>query len=104
MIHYTREGEYLRLGLNFRFTPGGFVLLWAWYDFASHSATIYRLRVRMHRKPRFMFAKNKHNVIDTYLHLLAWRLCTAKYCKTSKRSSRPPGGGQQQTRGLSRGI
>lgn len=69
MIHYTREGEYLRLGLNFRFTPGGFVLLWAWYDFASHSATIYRLRVRMHRKPRFMFAKNKHNVIDAYLHL-----------------------------------
>jgi hypothetical protein len=69
MIHYTREGEYLRLGLNFRFTPGGFVLLWAWYDFASHSATIYRLRVRMHRKPRFMFAKNKHNVIDDYLRL-----------------------------------
>jgi hypothetical protein len=69
MIHYTREGEYLRLGLNFRFTPGGFVLLWAWYDFASHSASIYRLRMRLHRKPRFMFAKNKYNVVDAYLHL-----------------------------------
>lgn len=69
MIHYTREGEYLRLGLNFRFTPGGFMLLWAWYDFASHSATTYRFRMRLHRKPKFMFEKNRFNVIDNYLHL-----------------------------------
>jgi hypothetical protein len=69
MIHYTREGEYLRLGLNFRFTPWSVTLIWAWYDFASHGATTYRLRVRMHRKPQFMFAKNKFNVIDAYLHM-----------------------------------
>ncbi|MEN9885721.1 MAG: hypothetical protein RL758_299 [Pseudomonadota bacterium] len=69
MIHYTREGDYLRLGLNFRFTPWSVTLIWAWYDFASHNATTYRLRVRMHRKPRFMFEKNRHNVIDAYLHL-----------------------------------
>lgn len=69
MIHYTREGEYLRLGLNFRFTPGGFMVLWAWYDFAAHSATTYRFRLRLHRKPQFMFAKNRFNVIDAYLHL-----------------------------------
>lgn len=69
MIHYTREGEHIRLGLNLRFTPGGFMLLWAWYDFASHSATTYRFRMRLHRKPQFMFAKNRFNVIDAYLHL-----------------------------------
>lgn len=69
MIHYTREGEHIRLGLNLRLTPGGFMLLWAWYDFASHIATTYRFRLRLHRKPQFMFAKNRFNVIDAYLHL-----------------------------------
>ena len=69
MIHYTREGEHIRLGLNFRFTPGGFMLLWAWYDFASHSAATYRFRMRLHRKPKFMFEKNRFNVIENYLHL-----------------------------------
>ena len=69
MIHYAREGEHLRLGLNFRFTPYSLTLIWAWYDFAAHSATTYRFRVRLHRRPVFMFEKNRFNVIDTYLHL-----------------------------------
>jgi len=69
MIHYTREGEHMRLGLNFRFTPYSLTLIWAWYDFAAHSATTYRFRMRLHRKPVFMFEKNRFNVIDTYLHL-----------------------------------
>ena len=69
MIHYTREGEHIRLGLNFRFTPGGFMLLWAWYDFANHSATTYRFRMRLHCKPKFMFEKNRFNVIENYLQV-----------------------------------
>lgn len=69
MIHYTREGEYMRLGLNIRFTPWSVTLVWAWYDFASHSATTRRFRVRLHRKPMFIFEKNRFNVVDTYLHL-----------------------------------
>jgi len=69
MIHYTREGEHIHIGLNFRFTPGGFMLLWAWYDFASHSATTYRFRMRLHRKPKFMFEKNRFNVIENYLQV-----------------------------------
>lgn len=69
MIHYTREGEHMRLGLNFRFTPYSLTLIWAWYDFAAHSATTYRFRVRLHRKPVFMFEKNRFNVIDAYLRL-----------------------------------
>jgi len=69
MIHYTREGEHMRLGLNFRFTPYSLTLIWAWYDFAAHSSTTYRFRVRLHRRPVFMFEKNRFNVIDAYLHL-----------------------------------
>jgi len=69
MIHYTREGEHIHIGLNFRFTPGGFVLIWAWYDFSAHSATTYRFRLRLHRKPKFMFEKNRFNVIDNYMQM-----------------------------------
>lgn len=69
MIHYTREGEHIHIGLNFRFTPGGFVLIWAWYDFAAHSATTYRFRMRLHRKPKFMFEKNRFNVIENYMQM-----------------------------------
>jgi hypothetical protein len=74
MIHYTREGEYLRLGLNFRFTPGGFMLLWAWYDFASHIATTYRFRMRLHRKPKFMFEKNRFDVIKAHCEMYGLEL------------------------------
>lgn len=69
MIHYTREGEYLRLGLNFRFTPWSVTLIWAWYDFARHEATHYRFRLRLHRQPKFMWEKNRFNVIENYLHV-----------------------------------
>ena len=48
MIHHTPEGHHIKLGLNFSFTPGGFRLAWAWYDFASHKATTYRFRFRWH--------------------------------------------------------
>lgn len=66
MISYTPEGRYIKLGLNFSLTPGGFRLLWAWYDFATHMATTYRLRIRLWR-PQIMWAKNRFNVIDSYL-------------------------------------
>lgn len=69
MIHYTREGEYMRLGLNIRFTPWSVTLVWAWYDFASHSATTRRFRVRLHRRPMFIFEKNRFNVIDNYMQM-----------------------------------
>ena len=56
MIHYTKEGEYLKLGLNFRFTKGGFSMLWIWYDFATETAVQYRFRLRMHMKPRILWS------------------------------------------------
>jgi hypothetical protein len=69
MINFTREGDFIRLGLNIRFTPWSVTLVWAWYDFAEHSGTTRRFRVRLHRKPHFMFEKNKFNVIKTYCEI-----------------------------------
>ena len=68
MIHYTPEGAYIKLGLNFSRTPGGFRLLWAWYNFASHEAVTYRLRLKIFGQPTFMWAVNRFNVIDAHLN------------------------------------
>ena len=69
MIHYTPEGHRIKLGLNFSGAPGGFRLLWAWYDFGSNKATTYRLRVRLHMAPRILWEAKTWNVIDAHLEL-----------------------------------
>jgi hypothetical protein len=69
MISYTPEGAYLKLGLNFSLTQGGFRVLWAWYDFATHKATGYRLRLRWHMAPRIIWESKKWDVIDNYLEM-----------------------------------
>lgn len=66
MIHYTPEGSFIKLGLNFSLTPGGFRIMWAWYDFVTHNAVTYRLRIRLWR-PEIMWAKHRFNVIDAHL-------------------------------------
>lgn len=65
MIHHTKEGERLRLGLNFRRAAGGFVLIWAWYDMPKNTATAYRFRFRRHIKPLIIFDKNTWNVVES---------------------------------------
>lgn len=67
MIHYTPEGRTIKLGLNFSRAPGGFRMMWAWYDFAGNMATTYRLRVRLHMAPRILWEAKKWSVIDSYL-------------------------------------
>jgi hypothetical protein len=69
MIHYTPDGHHIKLGLNFSSTSGGFCLLWVWYNFATYTATTYRLRVRLHMAPRTMWETKTWNVIDNYLML-----------------------------------
>jgi len=69
MIHYKREGEYLKLGLNFRITDGGILFIWAWYNIAKHEMTTHRFRLRLHRNPMFMYACNRWDVVDNYLRL-----------------------------------
>ena len=67
MIHYTPEGHHIKLGLNFSRAPGGFRLLWAWYDFGTHKATTYRLRLRWHMAPRIIWESKTWDVIDAHL-------------------------------------
>jgi hypothetical protein len=68
MINFTKEGGGLRLGLNLYRAPGGFVVVWAWYDLARHEAAIYRFRLRLHIKPRILWETKRFNVIDHYLN------------------------------------
>ena len=63
MIHYTPEGHQIKLGLNFSRAKGGLRLLWAWYDFATHMATTYRLRIRLHMAPRIMWEVTRPEVL-----------------------------------------
>jgi hypothetical protein len=69
MIHYTPEGHHIKLGLNFSGAPGGFRLLWAWYNFGTHKASTYRLRLRWHMAPRILWETKTWNVIDAHLAL-----------------------------------
>jgi hypothetical protein len=41
--------------------------LWAWYDFATHKATTYRLRLRWHIAPRILWEAKSWSVIDAHL-------------------------------------
>ena len=74
MIHYTPEGHHIKLGLNFSRAPGGFRLIWAWYDFATHKAFSARFRLRLHIKPRILWSVERFNVIDNYLSINGFEL------------------------------
>ena len=67
MINFTTMGAAVKLGLNLYRAPGGFVAIWAWYDFASHKATIRRLRIRLHKSPRILRSVETFSVVDNYL-------------------------------------
>ena len=67
MIHFTKEGSHKKLGLNLYRSAGGFVAVWAWYDFATYEGISYRLRVRLHMKPRIIWEATRFNVIDNFL-------------------------------------
>lgn len=69
MIHYTNEGCYLKLGLNFRFTAGGFTALWAWYNIGRRTLTVRRFRFRAHIRPWFLLSKTTHNVVENYARM-----------------------------------
>ena len=69
MISHTPEGHHIKLGLNFSLTKGGFRMLWAWYDFASHKATTYRFRLRLTMRPWIIWESKKWDVIDNYMQI-----------------------------------
>jgi hypothetical protein len=96
MIHYTPEGNIIKVGLNFGFTPGGFRLVWAWYDFATHNAVTYRLRLRFNKRPNYFWVVNRFNVIEGYLNLHDFDLVSREVLndlkameETQKRTNEP---------------
>ena len=67
MIHFIKEGDIRRVGLNLHRAAGGFVAVWAWYNFATNEAFFARFRLRLHIKPRTLWSSGRFNVIDEYL-------------------------------------
>jgi hypothetical protein len=67
MIHFKREGEHVKLGLNLYRAPGGFVAVWVWFDFATCEAFSARFRLRLHLSPRILWTVERVNVIDGHL-------------------------------------
>jgi hypothetical protein len=67
MINFTREGCYMKIGLNLYFCNGGFVASWVWYHLAEHNVSVRRFRLRLHMKPRFIWSHGSHNVIENYM-------------------------------------
>jgi hypothetical protein len=54
MIHYTPEGRYIKLGLNFSGAPEAFACCGLGTTSETQKATTYRLRVRLHMAPRII--------------------------------------------------
>lgn len=69
VIHFIREGDFHKLGLNLSRTPGGFTAIWVWFDIRANELTTKRLRVRLHCKPRLIVSAYRHNVIDNFLQI-----------------------------------
>jgi hypothetical protein len=86
MIHITKEGHALKTGFNLRRSPGGFVAYWAWYDFATYMATVYRFRFRWHIRPRILWSVNRWNVIDSYLQLQDLAMVNREWLEDTKAS------------------
>lgn len=88
MIHFTKEGEHLKLGLNVRRAAGGFVLIWAWYDMPTNTVTGYRFRFRRHIKPRILFDKDSWNVVDNEMMLADTVIVRKEYLRDLLASQR----------------
>lgn len=67
MIHFIKEGQHKKIGLNLYRAAGGFVVAWTWFNFATLEGFSWRLRFRAHIKPRFLFSTQRWNVINDYL-------------------------------------
>jgi len=57
----------MKLGLNYRRTPGGFCLTWVWFNFAKYETSAYRFRLRLHVKPYVLLSVTKWDIIENHL-------------------------------------
>lgn len=71
MIHYKKEGDHLKLGLNFTFGRMGWkpwvTVIWCWYDVKGRKLTHNRLRIRTHQRPMIIKSSSQSDVISGYL-------------------------------------
>ena len=71
MIHFHKEGTYLKMGLNISFGRVGWkpwvTLVWCWYDLSTRTLTTKRLRVRTHMKPMIIKQSLESDTISNYL-------------------------------------
>ena len=74
MIHFIKEGDIRRVGLNLYRAAGGFVAVWVWYNTVTYNATYHRFRLRLHIKPWIIRSSGSFNVIDDYLLVNGYEL------------------------------
>ena len=67
MIHFIKEGDIRRVGLNLYRAAGGFVAVWVWYDAVTRIMSYRRFRLRLHIRPWIVRSSGRFNVIDEYL-------------------------------------
>ena len=67
MIHFIKQGESFRLGLNIAIAKGGFVAIWMWMDISSHIATKYRFRLRLHMRPWIIWEVERKDIFIEFL-------------------------------------
>ena len=71
MIHYTKEGTYLKTGLNITLGHVGWwpwiTFVWCWYHVQSRTLTHKRLRIRTHKWPMVITASSEVDIINHYL-------------------------------------
>jgi hypothetical protein len=70
MIHYTPEGQVLRVGLNItvgQWRKPWISFRWVWYDTRTRTLTSLRLRIRFWLQPFFIWGKDEGKVIDSWL-------------------------------------
>jgi hypothetical protein len=67
MIHFSKEGDFFKLGLNLYRAPWGFVAIWVWFSFAKCETFTARLRLRLHQSPRILWSVRRVNIIEGHL-------------------------------------
>lgn len=72
MIHSHRPGEHIHIGLNFEFGMRGrwpwLTLIWCWYDLSTRHTYGWRLRIRTHMRPFFLFSRHRNDVVESFLN------------------------------------
>ena len=71
MIHFHKEGDHLKIGLNYKFGHLGYfpwvAFVWCWYNVQKRTLTTKRLRVRTHAAPYIIKESSESDTISNFL-------------------------------------